>query len=134
MAPDGEMQHFSDDSANLTPAATTVKVAITELLGLFSEVRAVVIRGDEIVQGILPRGVDPDSPEVRRVLYAWDGTHFLHQTPEGTRVTLVRRHEPPPRERWWLHLLLGLSTLLTTTIDSRGNASSRSCAAMNGER
>ena len=68
MAPDGEMQQFSDDSANITPAPTTVKVTIEQLLSLFSEARSVVIRGDEIVQGILLEELDAEDPEVRRIL------------------------------------------------------------------
>jgi hypothetical protein len=116
MAPDGEMQQFSDDSANITPAPTTVKVTMDELLSLFAEARTVVIRGDEIVQGILPEELDAEDPEVQRILNVWGGTHFLHHTAEGTEVTLVRPHGAAPKERWWLHVVLGLSTLLTTTI------------------
>lgn len=116
MGPDGEMPHFSDDPANITPTATTVKIAADGLYGLFSEVRHVVIRGDEIVQGLLRPGLHPDGPELRAILTSWGGTHFLHQSVDGTEVTLMRPYGPPPRERWWLHLLLGLATLLTTTI------------------
>jgi Zn-dependent protease len=116
MAPDGEMQQFSGDSANITCALTTVKVTMGELQGLFREARTVVIRGDEIVQGILLEELDAADPEVRRTLNSWGGTHFLHQTPEGTEVTLIRPHGLRPPERWWLHTLLGLATLLTTTI------------------
>lgn len=116
MGPDGEMQHFSDDSANITPAETTVKVTMAELLSLLSEARSLVIRGDEIVQGILAPHRDPDDPEVQRVLTAWGGTHFLHHTSDGTHVTLIRRHLPPKPERWWLHLLLAALTLFTTTV------------------
>ena len=116
MAPDGEMQQFSDDSANITPAATTVKVTMAELLGLFSEARSVVIRGDEIVQGTLPKELDAEATEVRRILNGWSGTHFLHHTPEGTQVTLVRPQGAAPKERWWLHVVLAAATLLTTTI------------------
>lgn len=116
MAPDGEMQQFLDDSANIAPAPKTVKVTIEQLLSLFAGARSVVIRGDEIVQGILLEELDAEDPEVRRILVGWGGTHFLHHTPAGTEVTLIRPQGPPPPERWWLHLLLGLSTLLTTTI------------------
>lgn len=116
MGPDGEMQHISDDSANLTSAPTTVKVTLADLLGLLTEARSVVIRGDEIVQGTLPKDADAQHPEVQRILTGWGATHFLHQRNGRTEVTLVRRAAPFPRERWWLHLLLGLATLLTTTI------------------
>src|SRR5690606_10372311 len=116
MAPDGEMQHFSDDSANITSAPTTVKINLDQLLCLFREVRSFVIRGDEIVQGILPGELDAAGPEVRRLLDGTGGTHFLHETSARTAVSLVRPVETRPPERWWLHLLLGLTTLLTTTI------------------
>lgn len=116
MGPDGEMQHISDDSANLTSAPTTVKVTMADLLSLLSEVRSVVIRGDEVVQGTLPKDADAKHPKVQRILTGWGATHFLHQHNGRTVVTLVRRAAPLPRERWWLHLLLGLATLLTTTI------------------
>ena len=110
------MLHFQDDSANLTPPPSTVKIATTELLGLFSEVRSVVIRGDEILQGTIPREVDHSDPDVRRILDSWAPTHFLHQTPEGTRVTMMRPYAARRRERWWLHLLLAALTLATSTI------------------
>lgn len=116
MGPDGEMPHFLDDSANITPVPTTVKVDTGALYGLFSEVRHVVIRGDEIVLGLLRDGLDARQPEVRDLLAGWGGTHFLHQSTEGTEITLMRPHAPSVEERWWLHLLLGLATLLTTTI------------------
>jgi hypothetical protein len=116
MAPDGEMPHFRDDLGNITPAQSTVKTTMTELLSLFSEVRSVVIRGDEIVQGTLSEEVSPRDPEVQRILTEWGGTHFLHHTDEGTEVTLVRPNGPRGRERWWLHGLLALTTFLTTTI------------------
>lgn len=116
MGPDGEMQHISDDSANITSTPTTVKVTLADLQSLLSEARSVVIRGDEIVQGTLPKDADATHPQVQRVLTGWGATHFLHQRNGRTEVTLVRRITPLPRERWWLHLLLGLATLLTTTI------------------
>src|SRR5688572_7523785 len=114
MAPDGEMPHFRDDSGNITPTHATVKPGTTDLLAHFSIYRSVVIRGDEIYQGILPEDATRD-PEVRRALDRWGGTHFLHQTEDGTRVTLVRPTGPRARERWWLHIGLALLTLLTTT-------------------
>src|SRR5690606_20204635 len=78
--------------------------------------RVVVVRNDEVVQGILHPGLEADDPMVRETLDAWQGTHFLRHTDEGTEITLVRRLAPPPRERWGLHAALGLATLLTTTV------------------
>ena len=125
MGPDGEMPHFSDDPANITPTATTVKIAADGLYGLFSEVRHVVIRGDEIVQGLLRPGLHPDGPELRAILTSWGGTHFLHQsapesvrsgaasafsslggrglraawTPGSSAIVQARRHQPRARTR-----------------------------------
>lgn len=84
-------------------------------LSLFSAYRVVVIRNDEVTQGVLLPGLGPEHPEVRAALADWKGTHFLHQADEGTEVTLIRPLGERRPERWWLHLLLALATLLTTT-------------------
>lgn len=55
------------------------------------------------------------SPELTRALAAWDGYTYWETTPEARWLVLVRetaRH----RERWWLHLLLLVVTLLSTSI------------------
>ncbi|HET8655547.1 MAG TPA: site-2 protease family protein [Longimicrobiaceae bacterium] len=85
-------------------------------MSLFAVYRIVVIREDEIVQGVLHPGLRPEDPEVRSALAEWGGTHFLHQTPDGVHLTLVRPLRPRRRERWWLHVALALLSLLTTTI------------------
>ena len=85
-------------------------------LSLFAAYRVVVIRDDEVTQGVLYPELGPDHPEVRAALEAWEGTHFLHQSDEGTEVTLVRPLAERRPERWWLHALLALATLLTTTV------------------
>lgn len=85
-------------------------------LSLFAAYHVVVIRNDEVTQGVLHPGLGPDHPTVQAVLSEWEGTHFLHQSDEGTEVTLVRRLEERRSERWWLHLLLAAATLLTTTV------------------
>lgn len=89
---------------------------MTEWTSLFAVYRVVQIRGDEIVQGILLSELGPDHPVVRNLLDSWDGTHFLHQSDGGTFLTLVRPVGPKVAERWWLHVMLGALTLLTTTI------------------
>jgi hypothetical protein len=98
------------------PVQHEVKAAVTEWQSLFSAYRIVVIRGEEVTQGVLHSELSADDPRVRAAAAEWEGTHFLHQTDHGLEVTLVRTVAPRPRERWWLHLLLVLSTLLTTTI------------------
>ncbi len=88
---------------------------MTDWLSLFAVYRAVVVRNDEIVQGVLHPDLSADHPLVRSALQKWEGTHFVHTTPAGVEVTLVRRIAPAPAERWWLHILLAALTFLTTT-------------------
>lgn len=88
---------------------------MTEWLPLFAVYRTVVIRDDLIVQGVLHPELGPDHPTVRAALEKWEGTHFVFPTDEGTEVTLVRPAADRPKERWWIHLLLGALTFLTTT-------------------
>jgi membrane-associated protease RseP (regulator of RpoE activity) len=88
---------------------------VTDWLSLFAVYRTVVVRNDEVVQGILHPDLHPDHPTVRAALERWEGTHFVYRTPEGTEITLVRPVSAAPPERWWLHLLLGLATFFTTT-------------------
>jgi membrane-associated protease RseP (regulator of RpoE activity) len=89
---------------------------VTDWTSLFAVYREVVIRDDEILQGMLLPELHPRDPRVETALAGWEGTHFLHHTPYGFELTLVRRRGTARPERWWLHLLLGLATLLTTTI------------------
>lgn len=89
---------------------------MADWISLFAVYRVVVIRNDEVVQGILQPEYSPDHPRVRAALATWEGTHFLHHGGGGTEVTLVRSVGGRAGERWWLHLALGLLTLLTTTL------------------
>ncbi|MEX2583401.1 MAG: site-2 protease family protein [Gemmatimonadota bacterium] len=84
-------------------------------MSLFAVYRTVVIRNDEIVQGVLHPDLSPDHPVVRSALDRWEGTHFVYPTEDGTEITLVRPVAERPRERWWIHILLGLATFFTTT-------------------
>ena len=85
-------------------------------VGLFASYQVVVTHHEEIVQGILHPGLDPESPPVLAILQECCDSHFVHRTAAGTEVTLVRRIAPPRRERWGVHLLLFLLTLFTTTV------------------
>jgi hypothetical protein len=89
---------------------------VTEWSGVFTVFRVVRIRNDEVVQGILLPEIGPGDPRLDAALAAWGGTHFLHHAPHGLELTLVRPAAPRPRERWWLHVLLGVLTLLTATV------------------
>lgn len=88
---------------------------MSDWIGLFASYRLVTLPQEEIVQGILHPELDADAPPVRALLDRWSGASFVRATPDGTEVTLVRRTAPRPRERWGLHLVLFLATLLTTT-------------------
>ncbi len=85
-------------------------------LSLFAVYRVVVIRNEEVTHGVLHPELGPDAPEVRSALAEWEGTHFLHQGGAGTEVMLIRPLGKRRPERWWLHALLALATLLTTTV------------------
>jgi Zn-dependent protease len=89
---------------------------VTDWPSWFAVYRVVVIRNDEVIQGVLRSDIDPESPELEAGLKRWPGRHYLHATPDGVELTLVRPLAPAPRERWWLHLLLGALTLATTTL------------------
>lgn len=107
---------FEDDSHKVIRVTDTVKISSPDAAELFGVYRRVVIRGDEIVHGVLRPELHPDSPRVQDLLTAWGGMHYSHQGPHGVTLTLMRPIEQRRRERWWLHLLLGLATLLATTM------------------
>ncbi len=89
---------------------------MVDWVNVFAAYRVVMLRHEEIVHGVLHPGLEADAPEVRSLLEGWPGARYVRTTPLGTEVTLLRRTVPPVRERWWLHLLLFLATLLTTTL------------------
>jgi Zn-dependent protease len=89
---------------------------VNEWSSVFTAYRMVRIRNDEVVQGLLLPELGASDPAVRSAMDAWGGTHFLHHTPLGIEATLMRAAAPRPRERWWLHVVLMLLTLLTTTV------------------
>lgn len=93
-----------------------VKSSVTDLLNLFAVYRVVLLRDDQVVQGVLHPEFEPDDPSLHQALERWPGQHFLQTTPAGTELTLVRRLRSRPAERWWLHLALFLLTALTTTL------------------
>jgi Zn-dependent protease len=70
---------------------------------------------EEVVQGTLLPGLDPDREPARRALASWRGPHYVDRSSGETRVTLIRRLAPRTPGRPWLHALLLLATLATTT-------------------
>ncbi|MGI9181053.1 MAG: site-2 protease family protein [Longimicrobiaceae bacterium] len=93
-----------------------VKSSVTDWVNLFATYRVVVVRDDQVVQGVLHPEIDPGGATLHEALESWPGQHFLQTTPIGTELTLVRRVRSRRPERWWLHALLFLLTALTTTL------------------
>ena len=89
---------------------------MVDWVNVFATYRVVVLRREEIVQGVLHPGLAADAPPVRSLLADWPGARFVRETPTGTEVTLFRRTVPPARERWWLHALLFVLTFFTATL------------------
>jgi Zn-dependent protease len=89
---------------------------VTDWFSLFAVYRVLVIRNDEVIQGVLRPDLRPGSPDLEAGLRSWRGRHYLQSGPAGVELTLVRPIAGPETERWWLHLLLGLLTLATTTL------------------
>lgn len=89
---------------------------MVDWVNVFATYRVVVLRREEIVQGVLHPELAADAPPVRSLLEGWPGARFVREGPAGTEITLLRRTVPPAPERWWLHTLLFLLTLFTTTV------------------
>lgn len=71
------------------------------------------LRGRVIVGRLWP-GFGPDSPPVRAFLDRWHGSHATREGDHGWELLLF---EPAQyRERWWLHALLLIVTLFSTTV------------------
>lgn len=72
--------------------------------------------GQEVIQGTLPEGLRLHDPAVRDLLERWPGARFSRKTRAGTELTLLRRTSPTRPVRWWVHGLLLLLTVLSTTV------------------
>lgn len=102
---------------NLTGVENEVKSAVDPLLDrLFAVHHRVLLHDLEVVRGVLHPGLHAAHPGVRAALAPWPGPRYTRTTPYGEELTLVRRTRPRLRERWWLHALLLLGTLFTTTL------------------
>lgn len=73
--------------------------------------RLVRVGNREFLDAILAAEHRGPAEGPRSALAAWPGAHYWIG-PRGRRVVLVRRLEPDPSPRWWLHLLLFLTTIL----------------------
>ncbi|CAA9338681.1 MAG: hypothetical protein AVDCRST_MAG68-2913 [uncultured Gemmatimonadetes bacterium] len=70
----------------------------------------------EILFALLLPGLGPDDPAVRGALAGWPGTCWAARVGDGWELVLERRIRPARRERWWLHALLLLGTLFSTSL------------------
>ncbi|HVH11681.1 MAG TPA: site-2 protease family protein [Longimicrobium sp.] len=71
-------------------------------------------------QARLDPGVSLQDARVREWLSRSPGRVYAQPGPEGVEITVARRNRPRPRERWWLHALLLLGTLVTATLAGAG--------------
>jgi membrane-associated protease RseP (regulator of RpoE activity) len=81
----------------------------------FTHWRELPLGDREIIEGIVdPAHVDP-SPMLARAIERWPGAHYWESSPEGRTLVLVAE-DRAPRERWWVHALLFVLTLLSMTV------------------
>jgi len=90
---------------------------VTELVvtQYFTYWRAIEIGGSRVVEGLVAREHAAPSRALARRIAEWDGFHYWQSSPEGRWLVLVQEHERA-RERWWLHALLFLLTLITASL------------------
>ncbi len=91
-----------------------------EVAGPFATWRLVEVHDQQVFQARLNPGLTVHDPQVRQWLSRWPGRVYAQSGPEGVEVTVSRRNRPRPAERWWLHLLLVLATLVTATMAGAG--------------
>lgn len=70
-------------------------------------------RTGHVIVGRLNPGLSDESPAVLKALASWDGRAYLAEVEGQTELVLVY-DTSPIRERYWLHLLLFLATMITT--------------------
>ena len=57
----------------------------------------------------------PPSAALTEALHAWEGSHYWSDEADGRHLILTHPWSVRPIERWWLHALLLLLTMVTTT-------------------
>ena len=77
--------------------------------------RSLLLRDREVVDVLVHPAHAGPSPELSLALARWDGDSYWSDEPGGRWLILSRRRVRPA-ERWWLHVLLFLATLVTTTV------------------
>lgn len=91
-----------------------------EVAGPFATWRLVELHDQQVFQARLNPGLTLRDPAVRQALSRWPGRVYAQSGPDGVEVTVARRGRPRPRERWWLHLVLLVATLVTATLAGAG--------------
>ncbi len=97
--------------SNTAPAAGQVP---DPRVAIFSIYRVDTVPGGRVITGRLRPGIDPDSPAVRELTERPGTSASARQGPHGWELLLFEAK--PRRERWWLHALLFLITLFSTTV------------------
>lgn len=81
--------------------------------GMLSVWRTMVVRDREIVDGVVAPEHQGPSPELRRALAEWPGSHYWADGDGDSRIVLIRSLSPRQKERWWLHIVLFVVSFLT---------------------
>ena len=78
------------------------------------------VHDQQVFQARLAPGLTVQDPQVRQWLSRWPGRLYAQPGADGVEITLARRSRPRTRERWWLHLVLLLATVVTATLAGAG--------------
>jgi membrane-associated protease RseP (regulator of RpoE activity) len=85
----------------------------------FSRWRQVSLGGRVVVEGCVARAHVAPSASLAAAIARWDGYHYWQR--RGTDRWLLLVHESePPRERWWLHVVLLLVAVATMAFAAAG--------------
>jgi len=87
-------------------------VELTEFLIAW---RTALLPDREVVDALVHPAHAGPSADLSAALDRWPGHWYWSDEPDGRHVVLSRRIGRPRRERWALHAILFLATLLTTT-------------------
>jgi membrane-associated protease RseP (regulator of RpoE activity) len=80
----------------------------------FLAARTVRLPDREIIEAVVDPVHAGPSPALAKLLQSWPGPAYWADEADGRRLVLVRPLPRPWRERWSVHALLALATLVTT--------------------
>ena len=81
----------------------------------FTHWRELPLGDREIIEGFVDPAHAEPSPALARAIERWPGAHYWdNSSPERTLVLVAE--DRAPRERWWVHALLFVLTLLSMTV------------------